>query len=887
MKTLRESMGTTREIPLLPLRGALVFPHTVVPLNVGRPRSVRAVEEAVARERCIVLASQREFKVDEPAASDIFPVGTVAIIKQVTRAADGTVKVVAEGRNRCRILRFVHEEPYLLAVVEEVQEGQEHTREAEALMRGLIQQWERYVRLSRKLPPEALLTVVNVEDPGRVADTIAAHLALKPEDKQEVLAAIAVKERLEKVSTILGREMELLELEKRISVRVRKQMEKTQREYYLREQLKAIQRELGERDEHGTEAEEYHDKIEAKQLPKDVEEKAMRELDRLEKMPPMAAEAVVVRTYLDWMLDLPWTEATADNKDIRAAERILDEDHHALKKVKERILEYLAVRQLVEDSKGPILCLIGPPGVGKTSLGKSVARALGRKFVRISLGGVRDEAEIRGHRRTYVGALPGRIIQGMRQAGSKNPVFLLDEVDKMSSDFRGDPASALLEVLDPEQNCRFSDHYLELAYDLSRVLFITTANVRYNIPRPLLDRMETIDLPGYTEEEKVKIAERYLLPRQIREHGLGAGEVRVSEAAVRKIIREYTREAGVRNLERELASILRKVARERATELGASSNGQRRAAGNGHGAQAGAKDEAGDSAGAALGAGADSAGDGAPPAADAAAAQGSAGSADSAQGSGEAGAPKAKARAHRCVRIAAAGVGRYLGPPRYHFGVAEKRDEVGVALGVGWTEFGGDVMPIEVTVMKGKGNLTLTGKLGEVMRESAQASLSYVRSRAKDFGIPEDFYESLDVHVHAPEGAVPKEGPSAGVTMACAMLSALSRRPARHDVAMTGEITLRGKVLPVGGIKEKVLAAHRAGVKTMILPVSNHKDLEEVPIRVRRQMNFVEVEDMDEVLRVALACAKTAPVEMPEVRDGPAVVGGQPRSTPAEPPPLV
>jgi len=902
VKTLRESMGTTREIPLLPLRGALVFPHTVVPLNVGRPRSVRAVEEAVARERCIVLASQREFKVDEPAASDIFPVGTVAIIKQVTRAADGTVKVVAEGRNRCRILRFVHEEPYLLAVVEEVQEGQEHTREAEALMRGLIQQWERYVRLSKKLPPEALLTVVNVEDPGRVADIIAAHLALKPEDKQEVLAAIPVKERLEKVSTILGREMELLELEKRISVRVRKQMEKTQREYYLREQLKAIQRELGERDEHGTEAEEYHEKIEAKQLPKDVEEKALRELDRLEKMPPMAAEAVVVRTYLDWMLELPWTEATADNKDIRAAERILDEDHHGLKKVKERILEYLAVRQLVEDSKGPILCLIGPPGVGKTSLGKSVARALGRKFVRISLGGVRDEAEIRGHRRTYVGALPGRIIQGMRQAGSKNPVFLLDEVDKMSSDFRGDPASALLEVLDPEQNCRFSDHYLELAYDLSRVLFITTANVRYNIPRPLLDRMETIDLPGYTEEEKVKIAERYLLPRQIREHGLGAGEVRVSEAAVRRIIREYTREAGVRNLERELASILRKLARERATELGASSNGQRRATGNGHGAQAGAKDEAeagaqagakdeaeagaqagakaeaGDSAGAAPGAGADSAGDAAPPAADAAAAQ----------GSGEGEAPKAKARAHRCVRIAAAGVGRYLGPPRYHFGVAEKRDEVGVALGVGWTEFGGDVMPIEVTVMKGKGNLTLTGKLGEVMRESAQASLSYVRSRAKDFGIPEDFYESLDVHVHAPEGAVPKEGPSAGVTMACAMLSALSRRPARHDVAMTGEITLRGRVLAVGGIKEKVLAAHRAGVKTMILPVSNHKDLEEVPMRVRRQISFVEVDHMDQVLRVALACAKTAPVEMPEVRDEPAVVGGQPRITPpAEPPPLV
>ncbi|MCL6432169.1 MAG: endopeptidase La [Anaerolineae bacterium] len=702
-----EEKEPLQELPLLALRGALVFPGMVVPLNVGRPRSVAAVEAAVLRDRRIVLASQKEFKQDDPQAEDIFEVGTLALLKHVTRTPDGTIRVVAEGLSRCRVVGFLQSDPYFKVLAREAPDARERTQETEALMRTVIQQYERYVRLSRKVPPESVVTVVNMEEPGRLADTIAAHLALKPEDKQEVLAAIPLKERLEKVSSILTRETELLELEKRINVRVRKQMEKTQREYYLREQMKAIQRELGERDERGDEAEEYRTKIEKLALPKEVAERALREVERLEKMPPMVAEAVVVRTYLDWILALPWTFTTEDCLDIKAAERILEEDHYGLKNVKERILEYLAVRKLVQEMKGPILCLIGPPGVGKTSLAKSVARALNRRFVRISLGGVRDEAEIRGHRRTYVGALPGRIIQGMKQAGSKNPVFLLDEVDKMSSDFRGDPAAALLEVLDPEQNCNFSDHYIEMAFDLSRVLFITTANLRYNIPRALLDRMEAIELPGYTEEEKVKIASRYLLPRQLKEHGLQPSSLRLSENVIRQIIRLYTREAGVRNLERELASVCRKVAKGLASGGPAS------------------------------------------------------------------------------VRVTAQNLHGFLGPPRFFYGAAEKRNEVGVAMGVGWTDTGGDILPIEVTVMKGKGNLLLTGKLGEVMRESAQAGLSYVRSRTKKLSIPEDFYENCDLHVHVPEGAMPKEGPSAGIAMAtaCSWKSRLSSSISRTSGA--------------------------------------------------------------------------------------------------------
>jgi len=789
-----------RTLPLLALRGVLVFPSMVVPLPVGRPKSVSAVEEALENDRLIVLASQIDVNLDDPAPEDIYGVGTVAYIRQMSKPSDGAMRVVAEGRRRCRILRYVDESPHFRVEVEEVPEEGKKTREIEALMRTLVHQYEQYIKLSKKMPPEALISVVNVDEPGRLADTIAAHLLVKPEDKQEILEAFSLQERLEKVSDILGREMQLLELERRINVRVRKQMEKSQREYYLREQMKAIQRELGERDDQGTECETYRKKIREKNLPEEIEEKALHEVDRLEKMPPMAAEAVVVRTYLDWILSLPWTEETEDRLDVNVAAKILDEDHYALEKPKERILEYLAIRQLVGGMKGPILCLIGPPGVGKTSLARSVARALQRKFVRISLGGVRDEAEIRGHRRTYVGALPGRIIHGMRQAGSKNPVFLMDEVDKMTSDFRGDPASALLEVLDPEQNSHFSDHYLELPFDLSKVLFITTANTAQGIPRTLLDRMETIRIPGYTEEEKVKIATGYLLPKQLEEHGLNERTLGISENAIREIIRGYTREAGVRNLNRELAAICRKSAKKLVAE-----NARR-------------------------------------------------------------------------IRVTARNVEKFLGPQRYRYGTMESRDEVGVAMGVGWTDTGGDVMPIEVSVMKGKGNLILTGKLGEIMQESAQAALSYVRARAKRFGIDESFYEERDLHVHVPEGALPKDGPSAGITMATAMLSSLSGRRVRRDVAMTGEITLRGRVLPVGGLKEKVLAAHRAGIENMLIPGENAKDIVEIPAKVRQKVNLIQVDHMDEVLEVALVdgCPAVRPVYESGAPPRPGLDDGEP-----------
>jgi ATP-dependent Lon protease len=630
------------------------------------------------------------------------------------------------------------------------------------------------VKLSKKIPAETVVSIVTVDDPGRLADLIAAHLNIKQDDKQRLLEAVRLTERLKILYQILSRELEILEIEHKIGSRVRRQMEKTQKEYYLREQLKAIQKELGERGEEENEAQEFKERIAKTQLPPEVREKAEREADRLSKMPPMAAEAVVVRTYLEWLLALPWETQTEDRLDFDRAEQILNEDHYGLKKVKERILEYLAVRKLAERLKGPILCLVGPPGVGKTSLAKSVARAMERRFVRISLGGVRDEAEIRGHRRTYVGALPGRIIQGMRQAGSKNPVFLLDEIDKMSMDFRGDPSSALLEVLDPEQNTAFSDHYIELPFDLSRVLFITTANTIHSIPRPLLDRMEVIHLPGYTEEEKMNIGRQFLLPKQIKEHGLTKEQLSLSDNTLKALIREYTREAGVRNLERTIASLCRKAARQIV------------------------------------------------------------------QGN------------DKKVHITSRNLNTYLGPPRYRFGLAEKEDEVGVATGLAWTEVGGDVLAVEVSIMRGKGNLTLTGQLGDVMRESAQAGYTYIRSRAKELGISEDFHEKQDVHIHVPEGAIPKDGPSAGVTMATALASALSGRKVRRDVAMTGEITLRGRVLAIGGVKEKVLAAHRAGVRTVILPEENRKDLDEIPRHVRRSLRFVFVERMDQVLSVAL-----------------------------------
>lgn len=772
--------GNLQELPLLPLRGQIVFPTFIVPLEVGREKSIKAVDQAMLEDRRMVLAMQRDTKIDDPGPADIYSVGTIVEIKQVVKVPGGTIKVVFEGVSRARIDHYSEEEPFFRVAVEESQEELAKSAETEALMRMVVNQYERYIKASKKVPPENLVTVVQVEEPGRLADTIVAHLAtLKIEDKQSVLETFDLVKRLEKVSDILTAEMEVLELERKINVRVRKQMEKTQREYYLREQIKAIQKELGERDEKGsTESEEFRNKIDEAGLPDDVKEKALREVDRLEKMPPMAAEAVVVRNYLEWVTNIPWNKMTEDTIDLKKAEQVLEDEHYGLKKPKDRILEYLAVRKLVAKMKGPILCLAGPPGVGKTSLAKSVANALGRKFVRISLGGVRDEAEIRGHRRTYVGAMPGRIIQGMRTAGTKNCVFLLDEIDKMSSDFRGDPASALLEVLDPEQNSTFSDHYIESPFDLSNVLFITTANVVWNIPRPLLDRMELINISGYTEDEKVEIAKRHLLPKQRTDHGLTEETLEVSENVLRSIVREYTREAGVRNLERQVANICRKAAREIAR---------------------------GDAT---------------------------------------------------TTRVTTQNLHNYLGAPRYQWGKRAKEDEVGVATGMVYTEVGGDVMPIEVTIMKGKGNLLLTGKLGEVMRESAQAGFSYIRSRAKALGVEEDFHTKYDIHIHVPEGAVPKEGPSAGISMATAVISALTGRPVKASVAMTGEITLRGRVLPIGGVKEKLLAAHRAGITDVILPKENEKDLEEIPGNIRKKLDIHVVEHMDEVLKIALGEAK-------------------------------
>jgi len=777
-----------KDLPLLPLRGMLIFPHMMFHLDVGREKSINAVEEAMIQDRLIVLATQKEIAIDQPTPDDIYSVGTLAEVKQLIKLPAG-VRVLVEGVNRVRILEYTRTDSLYRVLVEEVEQKEEKTPEIEALMRALLNQFEQYNKLSKRVSDEILGSLGHIEQPGHLADAVAAHLnaVLRIEDKERVLETFPVKKRLETVHEILGREIEILELERKINFRVRKQMEKTQREYYLREQLKAIHKELGDRDERGNESEEFRDKLKRASLPKESEEKVLREIERFEKMPQMSAEAVVVRNYLEWVLSLPWNTETEDRLDIEVAKRILDEDHYGLDKVKDRILEYLAIRKLAEKMKGPILCLVGPPGVGKTSLAKSIARALERKFVRISLGGVRDEAEIRGHRRTYVGALPGRIIQGMRQAGSKNPVFLMDEVDKMSSDFRGDPASALLEVLDPEQNNSFSDHYIELAFDLSKVLFITTANNMYNIPRPLLDRMEMIYISGYTEEEKVHIAIRHLIPKVVRDHGLTADNINISENAIRGIIRNYTREAGVRNLEREIASICRKVAKE--------------------------------------------------------VVRGTVGP----------------------IKVNAHNLHSYLGIPRFHDTEAEKQDEIGVATGVAVTDFGGDIMPIEVSVMKGKGNLLLTGKLGEVMRESAQAGYSYIRSKAAELQVDEAFYEKYDLHVHIPEGAIPKDGPSAGITMATAIISALSRRPVRRDVAMTGEITLRGRVLPIGGVKEKVLAAHRAGIKTMILPRENRKDIEDIPANVRKKIEFIFVEHMDEVLEVALAGEPVAEAEVVEV----------------------
>lgn len=772
-----KSVNKSRILPLLPLRGVLVFPYMVIHLDVGREKSIKALEEAMVQEREVFLATQIDAQTDEPAQDEIYTVGSIAEVKQLLKLPGGAIRVLVEGLRRGEVLEYLEDEPYYKVKIkeyEEKDEKDEKTLEIQALMRTLIEQFEQYVKLSNKIAPETVVAIITIEEPQRLADLIATHLTLKIQEKQAILEAIDVKERLEKLCRIIANELEILELERKINLRVRKQMEKTQKEYYLREQMKAIQKELGDQDERTSEVEEYRKKIKEAQLPSEAEEKTLKEVERLEKMPPMAAETAVIRSYLDWLLAVPWNKRTEDRIDIKEAEKILNEDHYGLSKAKERILEYLAVRKLTEKIKGPIICFVGPPGVGKTSLAKSVARALGRKFVRMSLGGVRDEAEIRGHRRTYVGALPGRIIQGLKNAGTKNPVFLLDEVDKMSTDFRGDPSSALLEVLDPEQNNTFSDHYVEVPVDLSEVLFITTANVAYNIPRPLLDRMELISISSYTEEEKLQIAQKYLLPRQIKENGLQPEQIEMGENTLMYVIRHYTREAGVRNLERELAGICRKAAKIIA------------------------------------------------------------------EGS------------QTKVRITINNLEKYLGIPRYRYGVTEKENIIGVVTGLAWTEVGGDVLSVELTLIPGKGKLILTGKLGDVMKESAQAGYTYIRSRVAELGIEEDFHDKYDIHIHVPEGAIPKDGPSAGITMATALASALSNKKVKSNVAMTGEITLRGRVLPIGGVKEKVFAAHRAGSKIIILPSENKKDLEDIPANIKKELEFVLVENMDEVLKIAL-----------------------------------
>ena len=762
------------QYPLLPLRGVLVFPGLVVPLEVGRERSVLALERGWSGEKRIVFASQRDPREDEPTPEDIFDVGVVCELKQVVKLPDGTYKAVVYGEDRVRITGYADEPDVFLVDAEPLAEvAAPEGEETEASVLSIVHLYEQYLKLGRRLPGDASLSI-STDEPGRLCDAVAANLEIPIGERQEVLETLDVPERLMLVHKILTHQIDLLEIERKIHQRVRGQMEKSQKEYYLREQIKAIQQELGEKDDPQSEAEDWRSRVAAAHLPPEAEERALREVDRLERMPQMSAEAVVVRTYLEWLTNLPWAVETEDVLDLDAAQRILDEDHYGLRKVKERILEYLAVRALQPAIKGPILCLVGPPGVGKTSLGRSVARSLGRNFVRVSLGGVRDEAEVRGHRRTYVGALPGRIIQGMRQAKSRNPVFLLDEVDKMAPDFRGDPAAALLEVLDPAQNDKFSDHYVEMPFDLSHVLFITTANLAQHIPQPLLDRMETTSLPGYTEDEKVQIARRHLMPRELEEHGLAADDLQLGRGTLEAMIQGYTREAGVRALEREIAALCRKAARRKLSGKGA-------------------------------------------------------------------------------LHVTPHGLEGQLGPRRYYGHELSRADEVGVATALYWSEVGGDAMPIEVSVTPGKGNLVLTGKLGEVMRESAQAGYTYVRARRDELGIGEEFPEHVDVHIHVPEGATPKEGPSAGITMATALASALSRRPVRADVAMTGEITLRGKVLPIGGLKEKALAAHRLGVHTLIVPRANQPDVEELPPKVRRAMHFILVEQMDEVLRAALA----------------------------------
>ncbi|MCR8644185.1 endopeptidase La [Paenibacillus sp. N1-5-1-14] len=772
-----------RRLPLLPLRGLLVYPSMVLHLDVGREKSIKALEQAMIEDGMILLCSQSELSIEEPTREDIYRIGTISKIRQMLKLPNGTIRVLVEGVLRAEILEYVGNEEFYEVSAKELPEQEINDPEMDALMRTILTQFEHYINLSKKVTPETLAAVSDIHEPGRLADVICSHLSLKIKDKQDILETIDVRLRLEKLLEILNNEREVLELERKINQRVKKQMEKTQKEYYLREQMKAIQKELGEKEGRAGEVEELRSQLAEKDVPDNVQEKIEKEIDRLEKMPITSAEGSVIRNYIDWLLSVPWSDKTEDDLDIVKAEQILNDEHYGLEKPKERVLEYLAVQKLVNKLKGPILCLVGPPGVGKTSIAKSIAKSMGREFVRMSLGGVRDEAEIRGHRRTYVGAMPGRVIQGMKTAGVSNPVFLLDEIDKMAMDFRGDPGAALLEVLDPEQNNTFSDHYLELPFDLSNVMFITTANVVHNIPRPLLDRMEMLHIPGYTELEKEQIARKYLLPKQMRDHGLQEHQLIVDDEALFKVIREYTREAGVRNLEQQLAALCRKAAKQIVT--------------------------------------------------------------DPAQ----------------IVHVQTSNLKDLLGPLRYRYRQADEEDQVGAVTGLAWTEVGGDTLVIEVSVMPGNGKLTLTGQLGDVMKESAQAAFSYARSRAEHFGIPTDFHEKNDIHIHIPEGAIPKDGPSAGITMATALISALADIPASSTVAMTGEITLRGRVLPIGGLKEKSLAAHRAGFTKVIIPKDNEKDLEDVPESVRQALTFVPVAHVDEVLKHALTKSFVIPNE--------------------------
>ena len=769
--------GEHRVVPLLPLRDIVVFPHMVVPLFVGRAKSIQALEDAMAGSRELMLSAQRQAGQEEPTAEDIYPFGTLGSIIQLLRLPDGTVKVLVEGKSRARIQSFQANDPYFSVRMEEVPDDEAVTAEAEALVRTIHSAFESYVKLNKKVPPELQSSIGSIDDPGKLADTIVAHLNLKLEERQGLLETTSPLERLEEVYSRMQAEIEVLEVERKIRGRVKKQMERSQKEYYLNEQMRAIQKELGDRDEFKNELSELDDQLRAKQMPDEARERVEKEIKKLKMMSPMSAEATVVRNYIDWMLGLPWHEYKDELTDVDESEKILDADHYGLEKPKERILEFLAVQSLVDSMKGPILCLVGPPGVGKTSLGKSIARATGRDFVRISLGGVRDEAEIRGHRRTYIGALPGKVIQSLKKAGSSNPVFLLDEVDKMSMDFRGDPSAALLEVLDPEQNHTFNDHYLDTDYDLSRVMFICTANVLSEIPRPLQDRMEVIQIPGYIESEKLEIAKRHLIDKVREANGLDDEQIEFTDAALLEVIRHFTRESGVRNLERELAAVARKVAREVVS----------------------------------------------------------------------------KGEDYKKTKVTPKLVKKYLGVQRFRFGRTESEDRIGVTTGLAYTEVGGELLQTEVAVSAGQGKLQITGRLGEVMQESAGAAMSYIRSRAKQLGLKRDFYTKVDLHVHVPDGGTPKDGPSAGITLATTIASALCRVPVRSNVAMTGEITLRGRVLPIGGLKEKLIAAHRGGVDTVIIPKENEKDLKDLPAVIKKNIEIVLVEHMDEVLARALA----------------------------------